>query len=591
MGERVGKGERQVLSAGQRADASAGAGGTVARLLQSRTLWLVLSLAVATYYASMGLAEGWGDYVVQEDARQHVFWMQRFVDPSLFPNDLIADFFQSVAPLGFTWLYKTAISTGVAPFTVNKFLPPVILLATTVYAYFLALEIVPLAAMGGLAAILFNQVMWMTNDVASATPRAFVYLLLSAYFYYALRRSLWPYLATILLQSLFYPHTVLIGVAFSLTRLLAWDGHRLRWTDRRDARFYLLGIGMAIAVMLPYVFQTSVYGPTVTAAEARQMPEFSRGGRTPFFGDDNWEVWVEDSRVGIMPHAQSLPQVFQLVVVFPLLLCFPRLSPLIRQYRAKTVVLGQILLGSLGLFALAHLLLFRLHLPARYCEFIIRMVMALAVAFVLAVLLDAIARWSVGQTGRSRSRQAAGVGICSLLVAALVYVPTTVDSFIKTGYHQGPAPQLYEFFADRPADITIAALTTLADDIPSFAARTVLYSPEYAIPYQLGYYNQLRQRATDLLRSQYSPSLAEAIETIRRYDIDYWLLEPDSFSSNFFDRNRWWLHSLSPTFTDVRKQMESGEVPALADWVETCTVFQSQQAIVLEASCLADGFP
>ena len=583
---------RKSLAKARRTVFSAFSEGTIAQLLQSHILWLGLSLGVSVFYASLGLAEGFrGEYVIQEDARQHVFWMQRFVDPSFFPHDLIADFFQSVAPVGYKGLYRTAIATGLDPFVFNKFLPPIILIATTVYAYFLALEVIPLAAMGGLAAILLNQVMWITNDVASGTPRAFVYLLLSAYFYYALKRSLWPYLATIVLQSLFYPHTVLIGAAFSMVRLISWDGKHLRPVNRQDAKFYLLGIGMAIAVMLPYVFQTSVYGPTVTAAEARQMPEFSRGGRTPFFGDDELEVWFEDSRVGLLPHHQYLPQVFQLVVLFPILLLFPRLSPLIRQHRSKTVLLGQILLGSLSLFVLAHLLLFRLHLPARYCEFTIRMVMALAVAFVLTVLLDTIVRWSMGHTvGRSRWRMAVAAGACSLLVGLLIYLPTTVGSFIKTGYREGSTPELYEFFADRPVDITIAALTPIADDIPAFSDRTVLYSPEYGIPYQLGYYKQLRERAIDLLRSQYSPSLAEIDRTIRQYGIDYWLIEPDSLTLNFLERNQW-LHQFRPTSTEVMKQLERGEIPAMTALVETCSVFQSQEAVVLSATCLADAEP
>jgi len=53
--------------------------------------------------------------MVQDDARQHVFWMQRFLDPALFPRDLIADYFQSVAPAGYTAIYQMMAGVGINP--------------------------------------------------------------------------------------------------------------------------------------------------------------------------------------------------------------------------------------------------------------------------------------------------------------------------------------------------------------------------------------------------------------------------------------------------------------------------------------------
>jgi len=54
--------------------------------------WFSLSLTFAAIYGILGLQEAFSsEYVVQDDARQHVFWMQRFFDPGLFPKDLIAD--------------------------------------------------------------------------------------------------------------------------------------------------------------------------------------------------------------------------------------------------------------------------------------------------------------------------------------------------------------------------------------------------------------------------------------------------------------------------------------------------------------------
>lgn len=69
----------------------------------SVNFWLSLSFAFAIIYGLIALQKAFSnEYVIQDDARQHVFWMRRFIDPDLFPNDLIADYFQSVAPWGYS---------------------------------------------------------------------------------------------------------------------------------------------------------------------------------------------------------------------------------------------------------------------------------------------------------------------------------------------------------------------------------------------------------------------------------------------------------------------------------------------------------
>jgi hypothetical protein len=63
--------------------------------------WFWFSLFVVAVYGYFGLQFAFrGNYAIDSDARQHVFWMQRFLDPELFPNDWIADYHEFVAPAG-----------------------------------------------------------------------------------------------------------------------------------------------------------------------------------------------------------------------------------------------------------------------------------------------------------------------------------------------------------------------------------------------------------------------------------------------------------------------------------------------------------
>ena len=98
---------------------------TVDRQSRSHTIfWLTLSLTFAAVYGFLGLRQAFSaEYIVQDDARQLVFWMMRFVDRELFPNDFIANYFQSAAPAGYSILYKIAATIGIPPLFFNKILP------------------------------------------------------------------------------------------------------------------------------------------------------------------------------------------------------------------------------------------------------------------------------------------------------------------------------------------------------------------------------------------------------------------------------------------------------------------------------------
>ena len=76
--------------------------------------WFSFSLTCAAMFGLLGLRTAFSNpYVVQDDVRQHVFWMQRFLDPELFPNDLIADYFASVAQPGYKVVYQLGAGTGI----------------------------------------------------------------------------------------------------------------------------------------------------------------------------------------------------------------------------------------------------------------------------------------------------------------------------------------------------------------------------------------------------------------------------------------------------------------------------------------------
>ncbi len=263
-------------------------------------LWFIISIVASILFSIAGLKLAFQDpYTIQDDARQHIFWMQQFRDNTLLNNDLIADYFRSVAPEGFITLYRLVSSLGIDIFFFNKISPLLISLVASIYCFGVCLEIFSIPFAGFLSTLLLNQNLWMLDDLSSGTPRAFLYPLLLAFIYYLLHNSLWLCLLTIVLQGLFYPQTVLISAAILLIRLISHakrsdpalcgavsfraairrkgtlteqrrkERQRVAITLSNDYRkinqktVYLLGLIISFIILTLYSLKTSTYEPIV----------------------------------------------------------------------------------------------------------------------------------------------------------------------------------------------------------------------------------------------------------------------------------------------------------------------------------------
>lgn len=542
----------------------------------SMVFWFSLSLTFAAVYGLLGLQIAFSsEYVVQDDARQHLFWMRRFLDPQLFHNDLLADYFQSVAPWGYSKLYQLFAAVGIDPIVLSKFLPIVLGLITTAYCFGVCLQLLPVPIAGFIASLLLNQNMWLGDDLVSATPRAFVYPLFVAFLYYVLRSQTLPCAIAIALSGLFYPPLLFLEAGVLFLRLWRWRG----WLPfiSSDYLFGATGLGVALLVMLPYAFSSSQFDPIVTRTQAIAMPEFQRGGRIPFFDDDFWDFWLYGRDSGMLRQGFQ-PLVSWAGVLLPILLKFPSRFPLVKQI-ANIKLLLQIALASICMFFTAHILLYKVFAPSRYTRYSLRIVMIIAAGIAIAIILDALWLW----VRKHNARLFIGLSLTSLLGAILLY--PAFEEFPKTNYIVGKRPELYQFFQKQPKDIIIASISRKVDDIPPFSQRAILFGWEYANPYHLGYYSQIRQRATDLIRAQYSQDIKLIQNFIQKYQVDFLLLDKNAFTPQYMDTNDWF-RQWQPIAKEVLVQINRGITPALAN-VTSCAVFETNSLVVLKADCIA----
>ncbi|MGA7934484.1 MAG: hypothetical protein WCA35_13130 [Kovacikia sp.] len=553
------------------------------------------------------------EYVVQDDFRVFLIWMQRFVDPTLLPNDLLANYFQSVTPWGYGMLYQLAASLGIPPLLLSKLLPIGLGLVMTGYCFALCLKILPIPIAGFISALLLNQSLWLKDDLLSAAPRAFLYPFLLAFLYYLLEGSWLLICLTIVLLGLFYPIGVLLAAGLLLLKLLIAIGasyqakqlkplalQALSWQNlsrqflfnqfrsHRNLLIYITGLAVAVLVLLSYAFNESQFGPTVTLAEARTWQEFTPGGRIPFFDDAHpWNFWFKGSHSSL--RLALNPPLVGAAFLLPLLMRYPSRFPLVKQIRNHVGILAQMVWVSLAWFLIAHALFCRLYLPSRYTQHSLRIVMALAGGIALTIVGDAILQ-KILKSSRSAilsKQNLLGISVMVLLGIMLLFYPNLFwkKYFPNDSYVFGEFPVLYTFLQHQPKDSVIASLTEETNNLPIFAQRSILASREYGDPYHVGYYRRFRERARDLIQAQYSPDLTELTRVIQKYKVSFWLLERSAFTPGYLKGNSWF-SQYQPETAEAIARLEQGTQPRLVDEIDRCSVFQTGDLVLVEAKCI-----
>jgi hypothetical protein len=551
-----------------------------------RQFWLCLSLVFAAFYGWQVLQQAFSsEYVASDDARQHVFWMQRFLARDLFPNDLIADYFQSVAPVGYSTFYRIFAAFGIEPLLLSKLLPFVLGIVAAGYCFVLCLEIFPVPAAGFIASLLFEQNLWMWDDLASATPRAFLHPIFLAFLYYFVRKSLLPCLISIVLLGGFYPQYILVTSGVVFLSVFSWKKGKIKGcVDRREWLFYLSCLAVSFLVLLTYALKSSEFAPIVTVVEAKQFPEFLPGGRSIFFTEDWGRYWISGERSGIQPSLD--PPLLCAGLLLPLMWKLSDRFSIFQQIKPNFRVLLSLTISAFFCFFAAHILLFKLHLPGRYTHHSLRVVLSISAAIVLTIFLDSILEWIAEKSVQSRIL---GLLVSGFLFCYLIGYPASLNNYPKTNYEKiGKYPELYQFFEKQPKDIKIASLSLEASNIPTFSHRSILAGYEYAIPYHLGYYNQFRDRTFEMIRAHYTPNLKQLKTFIKKYGIDFWVIDDRAFSLDYLQTNPW-ISQYRELLAPIKKHLTQKQIPALEGLTQQCTSHRFGNILVVPTTCILEA--
>ncbi|MEM9978563.1 MAG: hypothetical protein AAF808_13135 [Cyanobacteria bacterium P01_D01_bin.2] len=560
---------------------------------QGRLQWVIglgLSLIFAFAYGYLAMQKGFSaDYVVQDDARHYLFWMERFRDANAFPQDLMADYLQSITPVGYKLLYRIASYCHIQPEQFAKVLPVVLGLVAAGYYYGLTLRLFPVPVAGVMASVMLSQHLWSTDDVVSATPRAFIYPLLIALLFYFVEQRWGLSLVCLGLLALFYPPLAAVATTLYVVNAVDWPALAAKWDRpwvvirRSHFRIAIAAILLAALCILPTYLLAQQFGPVVTMDQARTLPEFQPTGRHSFFREGISRHWlvIFGGHGAILKRTIFTPVTLAGALLLPPMQWFGRRTfPDLRAVRSSIHVFTKLTAVSLVWFVIAYAVAFKLHMPGRYTSHCILLAMPVLAAIAWTLVLGAICR--------RQNKSIAALAVLFIAIPLFFYYPLLLKNFPKTLYMNGREAPIYSYLQTQPQTALVASLDYEADYIPIFAKRSTLIAPEYATPFHLGYYRQMRQRGRDLLRTHYTSNRAAIKTFVERYGIDFWLVNKAAFEPGYLSHHDYWHHNY-PALTQIAiEQLNGGRVSLLQTRVRHCSVVETDRFWLASTPCLLD---
>lgn len=474
----------------------------------------------------------WLPMLTNGDASQHVWWMHRWRDPELFPNDLLFDYFANPAlsspgHRGMCWLLAQVAD----PVVVGEWLALPMLLVCCLLIYGLGKICGGGRPLGGMAALLLFVVTGVGVEFTGGFARCHGLIILALVAIGWVKRDGWWIGGGLIYGALFYPPiTALAGVITLM--LIAVDAVADRsvakvWRAWSRPSMVVIGGVIALGLLLYFKLNTlpAEMGPRVTAEQARQMPEFHELGRNVFWTNDPWMFFFLGRRTGMGASATSFFVSCFLVILT--VLALPRAVP-----RGAWVLL----VGSAVMWSLAHLLLFALYLPSRYLMYSLPLFMMMWGASALPRLLPAMRKHASLRRLEAASRRPWLV-IPLVMVGGLLYGFYQLENGragIPSARHPAFIPGLPEALAaieSLPKDTLVAAHPYDGDFVPLLARRSVLANYEGSLAYHRGYYEQIKQRTVALFEAVYAADWAPIQRLADGYGVDVLLINTRRYTT------------------------------------------------------------
>ena len=456
-------------------------------------------------------------WVINDDVRQQIFWMQQWRDPGLFPGDLLTAYAKAYVPWGVKGLYWLAARV-MDPLIFSKWLAGALFV-------FLGWCLFRLGYRLG-----HRRLAWFTlgvywlmpfflDNLSGGLARAFAAPLLAFFCLCWLTPSPWGLGLALALQALFIPYIFLVAAGATI---LAWlAGGSGRWPRPRAITWFHLLIvagGAGLVLLMSHQFNAEGFGPLVSAAQMAGHPEFTAQGRYPFLPVPSffWELvspWGDITpfrELGIVGGVLGGLLLLGVMVWGARKIDWQDLKPRLQPF-------GYLLLASLLLYILARVFLLKLFVPDRYLIYTLNLCYCLG----LALGLEAATRaWDWPR----------GLAMAAVAVAAVLGALRLQGLGLKDYSMYRP---LYAALAQTPKGALVAGQPDLMDNVITFGRRPALATFELAHPWSRGYWQRLRPRLQDLFTAYYAEDPQVVKDFCRKYQVSFLVVDDRHFTPEF----------------------------------------------------------
>ncbi len=510
-------------------------------------------------------------FTIQDDARQFHLWMPRLVDPGLLPGDRIADYWQTVSPPLYRYLFAAATRLGIDPLLFGRLLPAPLLALALMGSWRLALRLSGNPRHAFIAAGFMLIYLLHDDSIYSASPRAFSPILLIFFLEAMLAGRTWLMMLCLLLLETTYPSSAVIAIAVLGLRQIKRGG-RLGFTMSLRSVMLMAGAGIVlVAATVPFKTSTRGWGPVVTLQQALQNANTGTPtGRSAIVDDSGRIGWVCNARMGFVPEIMPCNRNIPGAPIVDVLLLVPLVLSAIKAARGKRdpetserdLVYFHVLLATAICFAIAAVLAFQLHLPSRYSQRILGMLEWLAIGQMAAAWLD--------RKGRIAGAAAGGLIIISF------FTPTP-------GFQRPLDPALIRHIAALPRNARIAGVSEELNAVPAITGRSIMGAPEQAIPWHTRYFGIIEGGLRDSLVavSTRDPETFEA--ALDRLGATYLVVELPMFTTGKIP-GRYGI-VLPDAVEEAERSMASGKT-VLATHASACTTYAGPIMMLLDVRCL-----
>jgi hypothetical protein len=480
-------------------------------------------------------------FVINDDLRQQIFWMQRWLDPALYPPDILNAYAEAYVPWGVKFLYWCG-SWVMNPLQFSKAITGFLYCGQCLLMMSLGRKL------GG------RQTGWamlcaawlipfFLDNISGGLSRAFASPLLAA-FALAWLSGRGAFLGlTLMAQALFIPYVFLpCSLALLAQRgIAALQGLPGVWLNTWRQWAALGAAGLAVG-SFSAVYAMKGFGPLVSLAQATGRPELGPQGRldlvplpNPFLDF----VYFPFEGIGLFKELGLIPGIISLcLLAWPLQKGARCLDWRGLAHRIRPLApLGS---AFLLFYILARALAFTLFVPDRYVQYPMNLLFALLLSSCL------LAAWRL--SGKKGS------------AAALLLVTLAVCGGIRLS---GVA--LYDLRADKalyaaveastPKDAMLAGHPDLMDNVQTFAKRNCLINTELAQPWSVGYWKQILPRLDGLFAAYYSEDPEEILRFADSFNVDFLVVDETHFTQEFLSRTPFF-----EPFAQTIKDMTHGRI-------------------------------